>query len=1056
MHNQMIAGYKKYFLVLLFASVNLIALFGQDSLMVRGTIVAGKNKPLENVTISVKGLTARPVVTDVNGSFSVSVPSGDVWLIIKPLNTYKSKEVFLGNRQILVISMVEKERSSGYDELKLVNMNAIARDIISPSSVIDISSVKVRNIVTVDQMLQGNVPGMYVVNSSGMPGAGASMLLRGIRSMNSTTQPLIVVDGMPLENAGIFTSNISGNAYNPMSSINPKDISSINVLKGPGSTTLFGTKAANGIILINTLDASSTETEINIFSQNGFNLTPDRFMPQLSSIQYKTFANEVLGTSPFMEESYRQYFPGLYILENEDGYLNYMHDTNWQKYIFSNGVFSDIHFSIKGGSEIATYGLSVGYHDEGGVFKNTGYNRFSVRFVSDFNLFTWFNINFNASLSNSNSFLKESAISKQLSPVLAGLAKSPLLGPYNYSDAGEMLTTLKEVEELGISNPLAIIERYKGENNNNRFLASIKGRAELNDYLNWNTILGLNFNSLKENVFMPNRGVDLYLGGEVRNISQSLNNYLYSVYNDNTLKYTRQFNSIHDFDAFIGFRLNTNQFQSDFGEAQNLPLNDEYTSLGDGQAELRSIDGNNYKWNWLSFYQQISYKFRDKYLLQAGLSSDFSTRTGSKAETSFRVFNMPFETYYAIGAGWRMSSESFLSTYDGLENLFLRVSYGSSGNDDIGNYNSLDYYEMVRYAETSGLVPGTAPNEQLKPEKNFQLNAGLDLSLRGDRTAFTFDFYDIRTANMMIYEPQKSFTGYSYKAKNAGSVKNKGWEFSIYQRLIDSRKFKWDVSTVFSRFSNKVSKMEADTVLVTSFPGGEFATMAGYPVNSFYGYKFNGVFSTFEDANQADLQNARGIPFEAGDAIYEDISGPDGEPDGIINNYDKVILGSPHPDFTGSLSIDFYYGRWSLQTMFQFVYGNEIFNYIRYKNERMSDLSNQSQNVLKRWQYNGDQTDVPRASWNDPTGNAHFSSRWIEDGSYVRLKNITLGYHVPEEFFIFKNAEFYLSATNLLTFSKYLAYDPEFSFSFDPMRQGIDYGLMPQYRQVMLGVKVGL
>ena len=315
----MIASYKKYFLVFLLISANLIALSGQDSLIVKGTIVAGKNQPLENVSISVKGLTARPVVTDEYGNFSVSVPSGNMWLIVNPLGTYKSKEVFLNSRQRLTISLVESDIKSGYDELKVVNQEKAVRDIISPSIDIDVSLLEDRNIVTVDQVLQGNVPGMYVINSSGMPGVGANMLLRGIKSMNSDNQPLVVVDGMPLENVGIFESNISGNTYNPMSTINPKDVSSINVLKGPVSTTLFGTKGANGIILINTLDASSTETLVSISAQSGINIFPTRFIPQLNSSQYKTYANEVLGTSPYIEERFKHYYPGLYILENEGG-----------------------------------------------------------------------------------------------------------------------------------------------------------------------------------------------------------------------------------------------------------------------------------------------------------------------------------------------------------------------------------------------------------------------------------------------------------------------------------------------------------------------------------------------------------------------------------------------------------------------------------------------------------------------------------------------------------------------------------------------------------------
>ena len=549
--------------------------------------------------------------------------------------------------------------------------------------------------------------------------------------------------------------------------------------------------------------------------------------------------------------------------------------------------------------------------------------------------------------------------------------------------------------------------------------------------------------------------METYFFGEADNISQSSNNRIYSVYTDNYLNFNKQFNPRHTLNTSLGFRIQANTFQFDFGEAKNLPENDQYINLQSGKNEYRSIMGDIGAWNWLAAYNQITYKFKDRYILNTGLSADFSSRVGKDANTSFQISGQPFGLFYSVGAGWRISEESFLKQVQGLDNLMLRVSYGTTGNDDIGNYNSRFFYNEVRYRETSGLIPGSLSNTALKYEESRQFNAGLDLSLRGDRTSFSINYYVLTSDNMLIFSPQKSYTGISYRPLNSGSIQNKGIELIAFQRIVDNFAFKWDIVPVLSYLSNEVLSSNGEK-LITSFEGGNFVTSPGNPINSFYGYQFTGVFAGTEDASDADLVNARGIPLGAGDAIYADFSGPDGNPDRVIDDYDKVVLGSPIPDFFGSITNSFKYRRWALDAVIQFTSGNEIFNYVRYMNERMVDLSNQSDIALKRWQYEGHVTDVPRALYKDPVGNSNFSSRWIEDGSYIRLKYLTLSYNVPESFLVFKNAAFYVTATNLFTFSKYLGYDPEFAYSVDPMEQGIDYGLMPHFRQLLAGIKFGL
>lgn len=1044
---------KKTTLVLLLAFLQCY-IFAQDSFTINGKILGEQNKPLANISVSIEGEATTPAITDENGSFTLSCSSGSEWLIITPIGNYKPKRVYLNNRTTPTITLADKSLQTGHDDVFLLNRKEKRRNIVSSFEEVDLSKIHHKNISTIDQYFQGRIPGMLSSGRSGMPGRGMVSYLHGIKSMQSNNSPLYIIDGMPLEQPGLFGSDIDGNAYNPLTNIDPFDIASITILKDPVATSIYGSKASNGVIIIQTLEPTATNTTIDVLYRTGFNYAPSQF-PQLNAEQYKLLANEILTSSLKPEEEFIDEYPGLYAYPGNDSYYRYNNYTNWQDLVLENSNMNNIYLTVKGGGGLARYGLSVGFLNHKGVFKNTAYNRFNVRFVSHMNLTSAIRMDISANLINNNSTLKEGMLSRETSPVYTSLSKPPIMAPYQYTKEGTHLELIDDVDELGTSNPLAVSENFSGKNNNYRFISSAKGQVDLTPTLQWNTLFGLNFNAMKEVVFMPNQGMVLYFNDEAENVSQSLNNYLFSFYTDNFLSYQNKDKSLHNLFTAAGFRMNTNQLQLDRGEAKNLPENDEYTNLQSGQNDLRIIGGDNQKWNWLSVYGQANYTFLDRYILSASGSLDYSTRVGPDAADLLYISDLPFGMFYAVGAAWRVSNESFLKNIQMLEDLKLRISYGTTGNDDIGNLNALSYYKITHYRETSGLIPGAIPNTSLKFETTHQTNLGLDISLWGDRTRFTANYYIMTTDDMLIYEPQQLFTGYKYKPANSGSVENKGIELSLFTRIIDGKNFNWNIIANISQFNNEVKNLDNEQ-LITPFAGGEFITKAGWEVISFYGYQFDGVFSTYEEATEAALVNEKGIPFGAGDARYVDLSGPEGVPDQVINDYDKTVLGSPIPDLFGSLTTQFSYKRWWLDAMVQFTSGNEVFNFLRYENENMTDLSNQSTNTLKRWQNSGDITDVPRALWKDPIGNTAFASRWIEDGSYIRLKTVTLGYSIPGEFLIFRNADLFMTVTNLYSIHDYLGFDPEFSYSFKIMEQGIDYGLMPQHTQMLFGIKLGL
>jgi TonB-linked SusC/RagA family outer membrane protein len=546
-----------------------------------------------------------------------------------------------------------------------------------------------------------------------------------------------------------------------------------------------------------------------------------------------------------------------------------------------------------------------------------------------------------------------------------------------------------------------------------------------------------------------------YFDGEAWNVSKAGTDKLSSIYNNTYLNLTRTIGEYHNLSSMTGFMVNTNNFEFDWGLTKNAHISDQYKTLQYGSDNLREIGGTTRIWNWMTIYENLAYTFKDKYMLTASLSFDGSSRLGDQALNTVKLGNQPFGLFYSAGFAWRLSSESFLKNNYWIEDLRWRLSYGKTGNDDIGESSASNYYKAVQFRETVGLYPAVLTNKELTYENVSQLNTGLDIVLWGNRISATIDVFKSQTSNMLIYSPVDAYLGYDYRMENSGKMTNKGLEFSLFARLKSEGDFKWDLQGNVSTVANEVTDIKGSRI-ITEIEGGEIVNMAGQPANSFYGYIFKGVYASETAALAANKINDRGMAYGAGDAIFEDISGPDGAPDGVINSYDKTTIGSPLPSLYGSLINTFTYKKFTLSATIQFVSGNEIFNYVRFKNEEMTGLENQSAYVLNRWQYPDQITNVPRALWQDPMGNSAFSTRWIEDGSFVKLKNITLSYRIPEEFLTFKNAEIYVTANNLLTFTKYLGYDPEFSYSFMQIHQGVDYGLMPQTRQFIIGVKVGL
>ena len=1022
-----------------------------DSITITGQVLSGRNLPLSGVSISLEGSLQEPVISDENGEFKLKVLSGNDWISVKNVG-YKDKRIFLNNRTELKIYLTENELKSNNDVIPVVNRSEAERNILSSYYNTELKNIYHDPSLTVDDYLQGRVPGLLVTRISGMPGQGSVQSLRGINSISTNNEPLYIIDGIPLENAGLFKSNLSGNPSNPLSGLSPFDLSNITILKDPIATALYGTKASNGVVLIQTLNPTATKTTIDLTAREGISTRP-RFIPQINSDQFKTLTNEILFSSPLQEETFKDLYPGLYVQPGERNYFPYQHNTDWQDYIYANSVFRDYNLQIKGGDEIARYGLSVGFEDHNGVIKNSDFGRYSIRLVSKLNVYSWMRMYISASLNNIKSSMTGSGYDATTSPIESSLKKSPLLYPFLYDDDGKRLGILADADEFGINNPLAIVNNLQAKRVTNRIISSVKFETDISKYIKGDLLIGLNNNNLDEDLYFPNNGMAPYYNGLADNVAKGMYSKLFTFYSNGFVNYERQISGIHKISAVAGFRMNTNTYEEDDALAKNLPANDQFSDLQSGNSSQMEVWGANNRWNWTSVYGNINYIFKDRYLASASLSFDNSTNNGSDVKNMMYLGNAPFGLFYAASIGWRISGESFLKNVSWMDNLLLRASFGKSGNDDIGTVNALDYYRQTNYRETGVLVSGTFPNKSLKNEDLIQADAGFDLSLFGDRFGISANYFDSHTRGMLIYEPLESYMGYENRPTNGGEIENYGLESSFTGRIISYGYFKWDMNLTLTSLRNKVIDISINQI-VTDFEGGRYVARPGDPVNSFYGYEYLGVFSSSQEAEQANLKNDKGMTFGAGDAKYKDISGPNGTPDSIIDDYDKTFIGSPTPSWFGGLTNSMNYKRWTFSFTWYFVSGNKLFNYVRYQNEKMTDLSNQSKSVLNRWQFEGDNTDIPRALWGDPLGNSAFSSRWIEDGSFLRLKDITLSYQIQNLLTVIRNAEFFITASNVLTLSKYLGYDPEFNHSFNQMEQGIDYGMIPITRQFMGGMKL--
>lgn len=1016
----------------------------------RGTVLdAATGKPLSTLNISVEGFSA--ALTDEKGRFTLTVPDYNAVILVSGAG-FQEKEIPLKGRKELTVKLHEETFTSFYDQavyaFKTKRLNHVSGALNSVST----QGGWKLNRETPDTYLQGRVPGLNVIRRSGTSGIGANLFLRGFNSINASNQPLIVVDGMIYDNNSYGSSLIGGHVNNPLQYIDMKDIDNVTVVKD-ATASVYGTKAANGIIFINTNSAKELATKIDFSLYGGINLEP-RQLPVMQADSYRLYLSDLLQSGGYTSS---QISALPFMNDNPNaGYYTYHNNTNWQKEIFRKSYDQNYFLKITGGDNIAKYALSMGYLKNKGITDSTDLIKYNTRFNAEFKLTQKLTANANLAFTYAEQNLKDQGLSTKTSPMYSALVKSPFLRANEVDANNNVSPSLADADIFAVSNPRTLIQSAQAGTKNYRFFGSINFNYEFSKRFNFSSLIGVTYDKQRESYFIPRKGVsnDTLRNAIADSRLASQVQRMFSIYTDTRVTYRQVFDRVHTIAASAGFRYNANNAESDFARTYNSAT-DQLISIGNGSAALRELGGEIGKYRWLNNYITADYDFKKKYFLNLNLALDGSSRFGTDAAEGIKIGAAPFAVLPSVSAGWLVSSEKFMSDAGFIDLFKVRASYGLTGNDDIGNYTARQYYVKQNLLGLAGLVRGNFGNPELQWEKVAKANLGVDLAFLNENLSFSVDVYHNKTSKMLIYEPSVSAGGLGFMVTNSGAMRTNGVDLGINARILN-KTFKWDAGLIYNHADNKVLSLPNNNQpLINGYAGASYITEVGKAANLFYGYQTSGVYASNAEASAAGymVKTALGaaVPFKGGDVRFVDQNG-----DKIIDEQDRVAIGNPNPDFTGSFSNQFSYKNWSLDALFTFSYGNDLYNYTRLQIESVSNFNNQSLAVLNRWKVDGQVTDVPKAALNDPMGNSRFSDRWIEDGSYFRLRTLSLAYNVPLKTKALKYAKIYATGNNLFVLTKYMGYDPEFNATGSIYTQGVDTTVEPQVRSFQLGVRVGL
>ena len=906
----------------------------------------------------------------------------------------------------------------------------------------------------IDRALSGQIAGLQVTAGSGMPGEGSYMNLRGIRSFVGNNAPLVVINGVPYIPDTNDSQLIGGLSRDIFQAYNIDDIQNITVLKG-AEAAIYGSMGANGVILIETDGAKSDnlETQISYYGQFGVNWNNKR-MSLLNGIDYKSYLTDI-GIDYY--DTMDEFFTNFPFMQDANSRYNYLYNNNtdWQDQIYQNGFTTDNLVRVEGGDAIAKYDLSLGYSMQEGILKGTNQNRFHTQLNGNVAVSSNFEIYTTVGLAYLDGDYQEQGMDTRTNPILAAYSRSPLLSPYQKNDDGSVTPIYSnyyygicENMDFAVSNPLALVNTLDA--NSRQYDVNVKvgfNYRPIQD-LTVNGVFGLYYNYNKEHVFIPGKDeqviipvTDIY-GEEINTVRDGVGETINYFYNLNA-RYNKTFGGRHALNAMVGFQALTTQHEYDGGFGRNT-ANDFYQVMDATESIGRYIQGYLEKWNWMNLYAHADYTWNNILTGSFSMSVDGSSATGNDTNR--------FRVYPAGGVTWMVKNMPALQDKDWLSRLDVRAEYSLTGNSRFSSTYGKSFYVSSPYMDVSGIIRNQIPNTNLRPEKTRQMNLSLDAAFLRNRIEVGVDYYLANTNDVIMPVTKSSVYGTSPYYANCGRIDNQGVELSLQASLVRLRDFEWIVGGNIAFTDNKVKSLGGNEQMLTTFSdGSQVVSRVGGTPYEFYGLQAEGVYSTQTEADQAGLINTNRQAYQAGDVRYVDQNG-----DGMINYKDYVSLGNATPDYFGGFYTHIRYKGFALTAEFSYSQGNKAYNAVRRSLESVSTFSNQSAAVVNRWSLEGQQTDIPRATYGDPIGNNDFSSRWIEDASYLRMKNITLSYTFDKPVWnFFRSGTIYVTGENLWTLTDYLGMDPEFAYSSSTCAtQGFDWGKVMQPKSVKLGINL--
>ena len=1053
--------------VVLLASLQLSA-----QTQLKGTVLDGSmnDEPMIGASVIVKGTSAGGV-TDLDGNFSITVPKGHNQIVVSCVG-YKSETVNISGKTF--VKVILKEDAALMDEVVVIGYGSMKKSDLSGA----LSQLKGEDLmkggaIDVAHGMQGKIAGVQIQQSDGAPGGGMSIVVRGTNSFSTSSQPLYIVDGVPFDSGSMPSNGATQTEQgsNPLSMLNPHDIENIEVLKDASATAIYGSRGANGVVIITTKRGKSGKPKVEFSGSWGWSKITKQ-IDMLDPVTYAQYINEQTlndieyngsrsTTLPYpgtwgyqaYTDGHLNYNTGKYTGKPEDFanpgwyYDEYGNATeigvaNWQDEIFQTASQQDYNLSVSGGSNEGYYSFSGNYTKQTGTIKNSGYERYSLRANIARHITDWLEIGTNTSFTNSTTDFANTLSYN------TGVVRSALLFPPTYGP--NMDTTTADNLNWLAANPAAYVRSAVDHLESINYFSSSFAEIKFTPWLKFRQNLGLSYNDSHRGSYYDRHTQEGK--SPINGLASRSSNKWKGLTAESIVTFEKTFNNIHSLNVMGAFTFEKGKWENEAVKASNFP--DDLTlyydlSRATNQATLDNNDGtgNRGEQRLASFLGRVNYTLKDRYLLTASIRSDGSSKFTTKNK---------WATFLSAALAWRASEEKFIKDLNIFSNLKLRVSYGETGNQGIGSYRTLPMLSTANYPFGGTVTSGSASvnwrgpvDDGLKWETTAQWNAGIDFGWFDNRLTLTVDYYYKNTRDLLQNVKIPTSTGFSNMLTNSGRVTNEGLEIAINATPINSKDWHWDINANISFNKNTIHELEGDQYATTLWYGADdvFIQRNGCPIGAIFGYVEDGFYDN-EAEVMADPKLGAGGTAKVGEIKYRDMN-----VDGVINESDRVIIGDTNPKFVYGLTNNIRWKDLSLSFMFQGSQGNDIFN------GNLQDIKMGNVGNITRDAYEGRWTasNYENARWPMATGGYErtflISDRYVEDASYLRLKNITLSYNWRRPIKNIENIQFSFGATNVFTISNYSWYDPDVNaFGSDSSRRGVDIYSYPISRTYTLGL----